>query len=420
MSKPIIICVDDEKIIVDSLKAEIKSAFKGQLIVETAESGKEALEIIEDYKSQNKIIPIVVSDWLMPEMKGDELLTIVHSMLPDTKKILLTGQVTTTGLGNAINQAKLYRFIPKPWNAEDLELTLTEAFKSFYHKIQLNTANQKLKDVNSTLEHLIAERTAELEESNRKNQVLLDQTLFGSVNTLIKILMKSNPEIFSKAFRIRQIVKRILKHVTLKNIWEIEIASLFSQLGCLDLPRDIVFKKFNNQPLTQAEVNVFKLHPEKTYELISTIPAFGNISLGIKNHLNSTNLLSHPESYNISAILKIASDFDEAAQGGLSEQQAIEVLRVRHTHYDKELLNALILDIFDNKVSINKNERIKEISLNGLRVGYVLAKDITDMNGKIMYKAEQEITTSLINDILNSPTAHTIKEPIYVYNYLLV
>ena len=55
MSKPIIICVDDEKIIVDSLKAEIKSAFKGQLIVETAESGKEALEIIEDYKSQNKI-----------------------------------------------------------------------------------------------------------------------------------------------------------------------------------------------------------------------------------------------------------------------------------------------------------------------------------------------------------------------------
>lgn len=420
MSKPIIICVDDEKIIVDSLKAEIKSAFKDQLIVETAESGNEAIEIIEECKNRNIKIPIVVSDWLMPQMKGDELLAKVHRILPDTKKILLTGQVTTIGLGNAINDAKLYRFIPKPWNAEDLELTLTEAFKSYYHQIQLNTANQKLKDINTTLEQLICERTAELEESNRKNQVLLDQTLFGSVNTLIKILMKSNPDIFSKAFRIRQITKRIIKHISISNIWEIEIASLFSQLGCLDLPQDIVTKKFNNLPLTQQELDVFKLHSEKTYELISSIPVFGNISLGIKNHLSPTKLLTNDDSYHISAILKIATDFDEAMQGGLSEQQAIEVLRVRHIHYDKELLNCLILDIYDNNISINHNDKIREISLNGLRVGYVLAKDITDMDGKALFKAEQEITHSLINDILNSPNAHNIKEPICVYNYLLV
>lgn len=420
MSKPIIICVDDEKIIVDSLKAEIKSAFKDQLIVETAESGNEAIEIIEECKNKNIKIPIVVSDWLMPQMKGDELLAKVHRILPDTKKILLTGQVTTIGLGNAINDAKLYRFIPKPWNAEDLELTLTEAFKSYYHQIQLNTANQKLKDINTTLEQLICERTVELEESNRKNQVLLDQTLFGSVNTLIKILMKSNPDIFSKAFRIRQIAKRIIKHISISNIWEIEIASLFSQLGCLDLPQDIVTKKFNNLPLTQQELDVFKLHSEKTYELISSIPVFGNISLGIKNHLSPTKLLTNDESYHISAILKISTDFDDAIQGGLSEQQAIEVLRVRHIHYDKELLNCLILDIYNNNISINHNDKIREISLNGLRVGYVLAKDITDMDGKALFKAEQEITHSLINDILNSPNAHNIKEPICVYNYLLV
>lgn len=421
MGKPVIICVDDEKIIVDSLKAEIKSAFQEQLNVETAESGSEALEIIEEYISDGIDIPIVVSDWLMPEMKGDEFLAKVHSKLPDTMKILLTGQVTTTGLGNAINSAKLYRFIPKPWYPEDLDLTITEAFRSYYNKVQLKHANIRLNDINLLLEEKIKERTIELEESNKKVQILLDQTLSGSINALIKILMKTNPEIFDKAYRIRTIAKRILKNLSIKNIWEIEIASLFSQLGCIDLPDSLITKINNREKLTQQELNAFKLHPQKTYELIAGIPIFGNIANGILNHLKPVNQISEGDSYMISAILRLATDFDDLIQSGKTEAEAIEVIRKSQLNYEVSAFNSLVKDIYNNELltKFAHNQNILRLTLKELKVGYVFAQDIVDAKNNVLYSANEEITKPVLLELIQISKYKEIKEPIYVYNYIL-
>ncbi len=421
MSKPIIICVDDEKIIVDSLKTEIRSAFREQLSVETAESAEEALEIIGNYMQDSIDIPIVISDYLMPGTKGDELLAKVHLLLPETKKILLTGQVTTSGLGNAINDAKLYRFIPKPWQPEDLDLTITEAFKSYYNKLQLDNAFQKVKEMNMQLEERIKQRTAELEESNKRNQLILEQTLFGSINALIKILMKSNPEVFDRAFRVRVYAKRILKHLKIKNIWEIEIASLFSQLGCIDLPENLLNKVIRNEKLTQQEINVYKLHPQKTYDLISTIPVFGNIANGILNQLKPVHLLSNNESYMISSILKIAGDFDDLVRNGKTEAEAIEMMKKNYSLYDKNVLNALIRDVYDNELMNfpNKNN-ILRLNIRELKAGYVLAQDISDTRFNVIYRAEEELTKEIISELIGISKNREIREPILVYNFLYV
>jgi response regulator RpfG family c-di-GMP phosphodiesterase len=417
MSKPIIICVDDEKIIVDSLKSEIKASFKEQLNVETAESGREALELIGEYISKNIDIPIVISDWLMPEMKGDEVLCQVHKLLPETMKILLTGQVTTTGLGNAINEAKLYRFIPKPWYPEDLDLTLTEAFKSYYNKLQLKNANAKLSDINTLLEEKIRIRTAELEESYKQNQILLDQTLFGSINALIKILMKSNPSIFNKAYRIRTYAKSILKNMNIKNIWEIEIASLFSQVGCLYLPESLLARLSNGEKLSQQEVDIFRLHPLKTYELISSIPIFGNIAEGILNHLKPASQLNDDDAFYISAILRLASDLDDLIQLGKTKTESVTIIKKNIGHYDYDVLNALIRDVCIDDLNF---EKILKLPLNELVIGYVLAEDVVDLFNNRIFSAELEITAQLLNELTRISKIKKIKEPIYVYNYLLV
>ncbi len=422
MSKPIIICVDDEKIIVDSLKSEIKNAFKELLIVEIAESGAEALEIVEDCIAKNIDIPIVISDWQMPEMKGDEFLSKVHSLLPNTKKILLTGQVTTSGLGNAVNLANLYRFIPKPWHAEDLDLTITEAFKSYYNQIQLTKAMLKLNDINALLEDKIKLRTAELEESNKKNQVLLDQTLFGTINALIKILMKSNPEIFSKAYRIRNYTKRLLKHLDIKNIWEIEIACLFSQLGCIDLPPVLLEKISKNDKLTQQELSTFRLHPHKTYDLIAGIPIFGNIAQGILDHLKASNQLIHNESYNISVLLRLASDFDDLIQSGKSESEAMDVIRKNQALYDRSIINTLIRDIYEQDVQMNHpyDDNILMLSVREIKVGYVFAQDVFDEKNNIIFTKDEEITKLVLTDLIQISRNKIIKEPVFVYNYFLI
>jgi DNA-binding NtrC family response regulator len=119
MNKKVILCVDDEPIILKSLKAELAQNFGSEYLVETAESAEEALEILEDYKSQKVDTMLVISDWLMPNMKGDELLMQVHLKYPKTGKIMLSGQADASAIERVRSEAN-GAFISKPWTKETL------------------------------------------------------------------------------------------------------------------------------------------------------------------------------------------------------------------------------------------------------------------------------------------------------------
>ena len=119
MKKPVIICVDDEQTILDSLEIDLLKAFEDKYLIETAQSGEEALELLSELLAEKYEVPLVISDQIMPNMKGDELLRSVHAISPNTLKIMLTGQADLGAVVNAINYAKLYRYIPKPWQCDD-------------------------------------------------------------------------------------------------------------------------------------------------------------------------------------------------------------------------------------------------------------------------------------------------------------
>ncbi len=144
MSQPVIICVDDEQTILDSLKIELKQAFNDQYLIETTESGEETLELIEELLEEQYEIPLIISDYIMPKMKGDELLKRFHLLSPSTRKVMLTGQADIEAVANAIQYAKLYRYLAKPWNHNDLILTVSEAIKSYYRDKQIAEKNKEL------------------------------------------------------------------------------------------------------------------------------------------------------------------------------------------------------------------------------------------------------------------------------------
>jgi len=87
MSKPIILCVDDEKVVLKSLKTQLKSAFGNTYIYEIAETPADALELLDEFNDDEVSIILIISDWLMPGMKGDEFLVRVHQKFPKTVKI---------------------------------------------------------------------------------------------------------------------------------------------------------------------------------------------------------------------------------------------------------------------------------------------------------------------------------------------
>lgn len=120
MSKRAILCVDDEKIVLDSLQEQLRTTFGDQFEYEIAESVEEAWEVIDSLVNDGFEMVLVISDWLMPRVKGDTFLIDVHSKYPATVTIMLTGQADPDAVQNAMDNANLYAYIRKPWREADL------------------------------------------------------------------------------------------------------------------------------------------------------------------------------------------------------------------------------------------------------------------------------------------------------------
>lgn len=131
MEKGYIICVDDETAILTTLSQQLKEAFSQSHKIKTAISGEEALELIELIEEKGETVEMVISDQVMPGIKGDELLSKVHERNPEIIKILLTGQAGFSDLVNAVNNAQLNYFVAKPWDGETLKKKLGEFLESF-------------------------------------------------------------------------------------------------------------------------------------------------------------------------------------------------------------------------------------------------------------------------------------------------
>jgi CheY-like chemotaxis protein len=129
MSKPTILCVDDEKIILETLGWQLRSVFGKDYSYEFAENAEEAIDLIEELNEENQEILIIVSDWLMPGQKGDEFLIDVHNRYPNIVKIMLTGQAESDAVERAKEQANLHCCLRKPWDHKDLVTAIQSALK---------------------------------------------------------------------------------------------------------------------------------------------------------------------------------------------------------------------------------------------------------------------------------------------------
>lgn len=116
-----IVCVDDEKIVLDSLNSQLTRNFGNNFNYEFAESAEEALHIIDDIRDEsNEVIYVVISDWLMPGMKGDELLEEVRKKVTNVKTILLTGHVDEKVVQDIQDAGQGIKVIHKPWMEKEL------------------------------------------------------------------------------------------------------------------------------------------------------------------------------------------------------------------------------------------------------------------------------------------------------------
>jgi CheY-like chemotaxis protein len=120
MNAPAILCVDDEPLILLALKQELKSHFRDQYLYETAASAEEALEVIDELEDDGIELILVLTDWLMPGMRGDEFLNRVRQEHPTVRTVMITGHANPEALERVERERLTDVILIKPWKTDVL------------------------------------------------------------------------------------------------------------------------------------------------------------------------------------------------------------------------------------------------------------------------------------------------------------
>lgn len=132
MSKYLILCVDDEREVLDSVLQDL-AVFEDNFVIEGAESVTEAKEVIAEMKADGIKLALILCDHIMPEQTGISFL-IELNQADDTRvarKVLLTGQAGLEDTVEAVNNASLDYYVAKPWRGDELRSALVQQLTTF-------------------------------------------------------------------------------------------------------------------------------------------------------------------------------------------------------------------------------------------------------------------------------------------------
>ncbi len=150
MNKLYIVCVDDEAIITESLKRELRNELP-HMGVEAAYSGEAALKLLAEISEDGGEPAVLISDERMPGMKGHMLLREARRSYPRMYGILLTGYADVDAIAQAVNEAGLFRYIHKPWERRDLMMAVRRAAELYERESELKDLRHKVERLNSAL-----------------------------------------------------------------------------------------------------------------------------------------------------------------------------------------------------------------------------------------------------------------------------
>ena len=156
-----ILCLDDDKNVVSSIKRELRHV--GSEVLTTTEGAK-AIELLIDHECA-----VIISDMRMPKMDGAEFFRRVLELQPHTFRILLTGYADLEAAMRAVNAGEIHRYLHKPWDATELAWTVQQGLERYelaQENVKLTNElaerNLALEEMNTTLESLVEERTQQV------------------------------------------------------------------------------------------------------------------------------------------------------------------------------------------------------------------------------------------------------------------
>jgi response regulator RpfG family c-di-GMP phosphodiesterase len=371
-----VLFVDDEPNVLEGIQRTLRK----QVELQTASSGAEALRLI----AETGPFALVISDMRMPAMNGAQFLARVREQVPDTVRMILSGHADLEATIAAVNEGHIYRFLTKPCATDRLLNAVEDGLNQ--HRL------------------LTAEKT------------LLEQTLSGAVKMLIEILGMISPAASNRAARLRGYTNELSAALGLAPHWEWSLAASVSQIGCVALPKEMLFKVEACQALNDEERRLYESHPEVASKLLAAIPRLEDVAAIVTAQFGS--LGSHELGNDLKRwdvrnagrlLLRAAIEYDRLMSQGASRESAIRSLRQSTSGFPSTVLTAL-----GHLSTMAKGTLVRQIRLADLTVGMILDEDLVSPKGIRLVPSGAEVTTTLMIRLTSIAGGVGVAEPFRV------
>lgn len=403
--------VDDEPSILSSLKRLFRP--HGYRIF-TAEGGAEALEIME-----REHVDLVVSDMRMPAMTGAQFLQQVYERWPDCVRILLTGYAEIADTIDAINKGHIYRYISKPWEDNDITLSIRHALR----QKQLEQANrgleeltrkqnEELKELNANLEQKVVARTEELRQAMGFLEVAHEKLKKGfitSIRVFSHLIELREGVMAGHSHRVAELAREMALQMgmTEGEVQDVFLAALLHDVGKIGLPDYLLEKPYPS--MTGEERGEYMHHPAQGQTALMALEQLQEAAKLIRSHHEHFDGQGYPDRLHGleipqgARIIALANEFDAAQIGTLLGKRlkpAEAILYIQEgsgSRYDPAVV-AVFLRVMKarNMVTVTGEQALHA---DQLKSGMVLSRDLMSNKGELLLSKDHVLNAGLIAQI---------------------
>ncbi|VVN99788.1 HD domain-containing phosphohydrolase [Pseudomonas fluorescens] len=427
--RPKVLLVDDEESILNSLRRLLRSQPYDVLL---ANSGAQALEIMAQQS-----IDLVMTDARMAGMDGATLLAEIHQRHPSTTRILLTGYADLAMIIKAINEGQIHRYISKPWNDEEMLLTLRQSLAHQHSERErqrleqlTRQQNDQLKLLNTTLEKRVVARTAELQQTADMLDLAYEELKHSYVTGTEVFSLLANLRLPKAKQTNRQIIELVRVYCQSHDLDEassrdLTMAAALYNIGKLSwsdsmmtAPADLLY---------HTDRERYRGYPKQSESLLMTLEPMKDAARLILHHQERWDGSGFPDHLKGEAIplgsrlLKLAVDFIELQRGLILERQMnsdealVFIRKYAGKLYDPEMVEDFVqvCAAYLSDVTVG-DPLVKVLGTHDLAPGMVLARNLNADNGMLLLNAGKALNGPLVDKLIAFEAMEGAKYSVFV------
>lgn len=397
-SSATLLFVDDEPNILSALQRLFRP--EGYRLF-TAAGGAQGLEILEKEK-----VDLIVSDMRMPHMDGAQFLEQAARRWPHVIRILLTGYADLGSAVAAVNKGNIYRYLSKPWEDNDIKLTVARALEKQRLEAQVERQNAELKELNSNLETRVKARTEEVRQVLAQLELTheeLKKSYATSVKVFASLIELRQQHATGHVSRVAEHMHALIPRMRLPeaDVQALQFAALLHDIGKIGFSDRLLQTPYER--LAADDRQLFHQHPIIGQTALLALESLQDTANLIRAHREHIDGSGYPDGLRGDQIpigaraLLVVVDYDDLLHGMLTgtplAPKAAQDLLIANKgkRYD-----ARIVELFIDVLRAPPPETDMLVPSDQLQPGMVLSRDMRNTKGMMLLGKGRELTAVLI------------------------